>query len=188
VVAVHPQQREGQARLPIAQLRQRAMLAAVFQRARLRPIGADVHSVEPPQRPVIARAAAQGDGVQLQPARSFLRPLAAKGKALAQEVAGPRAAAPAQLHPQRREEPIQRARADGPQTLAPVGVQPARIWLVSGQPFRHGGGRRVETPQNRLVGGWAAGCPEATRADARGGRPARPAVGGVLATRMATLR
>ncbi len=135
VVAVHAQQLEGQVRFHVLQLPQRAMLAAVFQRALLGPVGADVHRVEHPQMEVIERAAAQGHRVHLHPARTFLGPFAANGNALAKQVAGSRAPAPQQRHTQRCQQPIQRARADRQQALPHISVQPTMIRLVRWQPF-----------------------------------------------------
>ena len=150
VVAVHAQQREWQARFHVLQLRQSAMLAAVFQRTLLCPVRADVHRVEHPEVTVIQRAAAQGHRVHLHPARPFLRPFAANGNALAQQIAGPRAAASPQRHAQRCEQSIQRARADGQQALAHVGIQTPMIRLVSRQPF---GQQRDEPAAAGLEGG-----------------------------------
>ena len=135
VVAIHAQQRERQARFQVLQLRQSAMLTAVFQRALLRPVGADVHRVEHPEMTVIERAAAQGHRVQFQPTRAFFGPFPANGNALAQETAGSGAAAAAQRHPKRCQQPIQCARADGQQARAHVGIQRTMIRLVRRQPF-----------------------------------------------------
>ena len=111
------------------------MLAAVFQRPLLRPIGADVHRVEHPEVTVIERAAAQGHSVQFHPAGPFFGPFSPDGNALAQEAAGFGAATPAQRHAQRCQQPIQRTRADGQQAFAHIGVQATMIRLVSRQPF-----------------------------------------------------
>ena len=48
MVAGEPAQRERQARLHVPQLRERGGLAAVGHRPLRRPVGADVHPVEPP--------------------------------------------------------------------------------------------------------------------------------------------
>lgn len=111
------------------------MLAAVFQPPLFRPVGAEVHRVEPPGGARIQRAAAERDGVHLQPAGAFLFPGATDRDALTQETAGPGAAAPVEPHPQRSDEPVQGAGAHGQQIFTQVRVQAAVSGFIGGQPF-----------------------------------------------------
>ena len=111
------------------------MLAAIFQRALLRPVRLNVHAIEHPSVRVIQRAAAQSHGVHLQPARALFLPDSADGNALTQQTAWPRAAASAQVHAQRRDEPVERARAGRQHRPAQIGIEPAMILFKRRQPF-----------------------------------------------------
>ncbi len=150
VVAVHAQQRERQARLQVANLRQRAVLAAVFEGAQRGPVGADVHAVEHPEVVVIEATAAQGHRVEFHPTGALLGPLAADRDALAQETPGAGAGEPAAGHPQGDEQPVQGAGTGSQERLAPIAVQAAMIGFVSGQPFGQEG---VQAQTTGLEGG-----------------------------------
>jgi hypothetical protein len=99
---------------------------------------------------IIERAAAQSHRVNLQPARALLVPRIPDGNALAQETAGARAAPPAQVHPQRGQQPIEGARAGREQARPQIRIQPAMIRLISRQPF---GQERHPARAARLEGG-----------------------------------
>jgi hypothetical protein len=111
------------------------VLAAVFHRPLFRPVGADVHPVEHPGVAVIQRAAAQSHRVHLQPARALFIPRPANGNALAQQAARARAPAPPERDPQRGQQPVQGAPAHRQDRRPQIGIQPAMIRLVGGQPF-----------------------------------------------------
>ena len=111
------------------------MLAAVFQPPLFRPVGAEVRRVEPPGGASLQRAAAERDGVHLQPAGAFLFPGPADRDALTQETAGPGAAVPVEPPPRRSAEPVQGAGAPGQQIFTQGRVPAAGSGFIGGPPF-----------------------------------------------------
>jgi hypothetical protein len=99
--------------------------------------------------PVVQRAAAQGHRIHLQVAGSRFGPFGAEGNFPAQQTARTGGGAAAVLDARGDEQPIQRGPVGLEQTLAHVGIEPALIRLVSGQPV---GQARLEPHATRLEG------------------------------------